>query len=87
MPTLVLRNVPEDLYGRLKQAAADHRRSQAQEAIVVLESRLAGAADQSCRPPVAESLDWLKVEVWSLPVFDQRTDDQILGYNVDGYCD
>jgi len=33
MPTLVLRNVPDDLYGRLKQAAADHRRSMAQEAI------------------------------------------------------
>ena len=33
MPTLVLRNVPDDLYQRLKDTAADHRRSMTQEAI------------------------------------------------------
>ncbi len=87
MPTLVLRNVPDDLYGRLKQAAADHRRSMAQEAIVTLQSGLDGALDGGRRPSVEESLDWLRAEVWTLPVLDRRTDDQILGYNSDGYCD
>jgi len=87
MPTLVLRNVPDDLYGRLKQAASDHRRSMAQEAIVTLQSGLDGALDGWRRPSVEESLDWLKAEVWTLPVLDRRTDDQILGYNSDGHCD
>jgi len=85
--TLVLRNVPEDLYCRLKQAAADHRRSMSQEAIVALQSGLAGPADQARRPSVKESLDWLKAEVWTLLVLDRRTDDEILGYNADGHCD
>ena len=87
MPTLVLRNVPDDLYGRLKQAASDHRRSMAQEAIVTLQSGLDGALDGWRRPSVEESLDWLKAEVWTLPVLDRRTDGQILGYNSDGHCD
>jgi len=87
MPTLVLRNVPDDLYGRLKQAAADHRRSMAQEAIITLQSGLDGALDGRRKPSVEESLDWLRAEVWTLPVLDRRTDDQILGYNGDGYCD
>ncbi len=87
MATLVLRNVPDDLYGRLKQAAADHRRSMAQEAIVTLQSGLGGALDRPHRPSVAESLAWLKAEVWTLPVLDRRGDDEILGYNADGHCD
>ena len=87
MPTLVLRNVPDDLYGRLKQSATDHRRSMAQEAIVALQSGLAGAPDRPRRPSVEESLDWLKAEVWTLPVLDRRSDDEILGYNAEGHCD
>ena len=87
MPTLVLRNVPDDLYGGLKQAAADHRRSMAQEAIVTLHSGLDGALDRQRRRSVEESLDWLKAEVWTLPILDRRSDDEILGYNADGYCD
>ena len=87
MPTLVLRNVPDDLYGRLKQAATDHRRSMAQEAIAALQSGLAGALDLPRRPTVVESLKWLKAEVWTLPVLDRRTDDEILGFNADGHCE
>ena len=34
-----------------------------------------------------DTLDWLRREVWSLPVLDQRRDDAILGYNADGHCD
>ena len=87
MPTLVLRNVPDDLYGRLKRAAADYRRSMAQEAIVTLQTGLAGALELPPRPTVEESLDWLRTEVWTLPVLDRRSDDEILGYNADGHCD
>lgn len=42
MPTtLTLKNIPDDLYERLKAAAKAHRRSLNNEAIVCLESALA----------------------------------------------
>lgn len=37
MPTLYVRDVPEDLYARLKERAAQERRSISQEAINLLE--------------------------------------------------
>ncbi len=42
MPSLVLRNVPDDLYEQLKETAVHHRRSMTQEAIVSLQLALAG---------------------------------------------
>jgi len=41
MPAIVLKSVPETLHSRLKRAAAAHRRSLTQEAIVLLEAALA----------------------------------------------
>ena len=41
MPAIVLESVPEALHRRLKRAAAAHRRSLTQEAIVLLEAALA----------------------------------------------
>jgi len=87
MPTLVLRNVPDDLYQRLKETAAEHRRSMTQEAIVSLRTGLDGREELPHRPSLEESLDWLRSEVWSLPVLDQRSDDEILGYNAHGLFD
>ncbi len=44
MPTtLTLKNIPDDVYGRLKLAAEAHRRSLNSEAIVCLETVLAPA--------------------------------------------
>jgi plasmid stability protein len=44
MPTtLTLKNIPDEVYARLKDAAAAHRRSLNSEAIVCLESVLLGA--------------------------------------------
>jgi hypothetical protein len=79
MPTLVLRNLPDDLYQRLKETAAEHRRSMTQEAIVSLRVALDGFQEQTARPTPGETLEWLKNEVWSLPVLDQRGADEILG--------
>jgi plasmid stability protein len=42
MATMTLKNVPDALYARLKEAAAQHRRSLNNEAIVCLERALAG---------------------------------------------
>jgi antitoxin VapB len=72
MPTLVLRNVPEDLYQRLKETAAQHHRSMTQEAIVSLQAALEGEMARRPKPAVDETLDWLRREVWSLPVLDHR---------------
>ena len=87
MPTLVLRNVPDDLYQQLKATAANHRRSMTQEAIVSLQVALAGRQEQPPRPTVEDSLQWLKNELWSLPVGDRRSDDEILGCNEHGHFD
>lgn len=87
MPTLVLRNVPEDLYRRLKETAAQHRRSMTQEAIVSLQAALEGETARPPKPGVDDTLDWLRREVWSLPVLDRRDEDEILGYNADGCFD
>ena len=87
MPTLVLRNVPDDLYHRLKEAAANHRRSMTQEAIVSLQAALVGLQEQPPKSTVEESLQWLRRELWSLPVLDRRSDDEILGYNEHGHFD
>lgn len=87
MPTLVLRNVPDTLYQQLKDAAVRHRRSMTQEAIVSLAVGLTGQEVQSNRPSIEETLAWLQRNVWSLPVLDRRTDDEILGYNAHGHFD
>jgi plasmid stability protein len=87
MPNLLLRNVPDDLYRRLKATAARHRRSMTQEAILSLQTGLAAPAEPPPRACVPETLAWLEREVWTLPVLDQRDDDEILGYGPDGFCD
>jgi len=42
MPTITLKNIPDELYKRLKESAADHRRSLNSEIIVQLEQALLG---------------------------------------------
>ncbi len=87
MPTLVLRNVPDDLYHRLKEVAANHRRSMTQEAIVSLQAALDGLQVQPVKPDLEQSLKWLQREVWSLPALDGHSDDEILCYNEHGHFD
>ncbi len=87
MPTLVLRNVPDDLYKQLKATAAEHRRSMTQEAILSLRDALEDTRKSPPVPDLEEMLDWLRREVWSLPVLDRRRDEDILGYNTHGILD
>ena len=86
MPTLVLRNVPDELYRQLKDTAKLHRRSMTQEAILSLHAGLTEASGPDTKPSFDETLTWLQREVWSLPVLDRRRDDDILGYNAHGHC-
>jgi len=83
MPTLVLRNVPVELHGKLKAAAAAHHRSMTQEAIVALSAVLDDPVPQA-RPSTEEILAWLEGEVWPCLSADRRTPDQIIGYDEHG---
>ena len=85
MNTLVLRQVPDALYRRLKAVAAAHRRSMNQEAILALEAGLPESPIPQ-RPSLAESRRWLEEQVWTLPVLDDRSAEEILGYGDDGLC-
>jgi len=85
MNTLVLRQVPDALYRRLKAVAAAHRRSMNQEAILALQAGLPGEP-MSQRPSLEQSRLWLEQQVWTLPVLDQRSGEEILGYGDDGLC-
>ena len=85
MKTLVLRQVPDILYRRLKAVAAAHRRSMNQEAILALEAGLPGEP-LAVRPTMEESRRWLEEQVWSLPVLDGRSVAEIPGYGDDGLC-
>ena len=38
------------------------------------------------QPSLAESQRWLEEQVWTLPVLDERSAEQILGYGDDGLC-
>ena len=85
MNTLVIRQVPDALYRRLKAVAAAHRRSMNQEAILALEAGLPESPIPQ-RPSLAESRRWLEQQVWTLTVLDNRSAEEILGYGDDGLC-
>ena len=86
MATLVLHDISDTLYQRLKALADAHRHSVNQEALSVLEAALA-PVDDAPKPKVEETLDWLRQEVWTLPVLDGRNPDEIIGYNDRGLFD
>ena len=83
MATLVIRNVPDDLYAKLKHVAAGHHRSMTQEAIVVLKTAL-NAEPPASKPDWEQIRQWLQDEVWSRPVVDARSADDILDYDDHG---
>ncbi len=83
MATLVLRNVPDDLYQRLKQTAAAHHRSMNQEAIVVLKGALTQELDVTPKPTWEEFAGQVEA-LWAMPVLDPRAPDEIVGYDDHG---
>ncbi|CAK0764552.1 antitoxin FitA [Gammaproteobacteria bacterium] len=86
METLILRDIPTTLYQRLKTMAEAHHHSVSQEALHVLEIVLS-PLDEAPKPSVEETLNWLRMEVWTLPVLDNRNPDEIMGYNEHGLFD
>lgn len=83
MATLVLRNVPDDLYQRLKETAAEHHRSMTQEAIITLKDALV-AEPQTAPTPSWEAFALEMKEFWERLPADSRTPDEIIGYDEHG---
>jgi plasmid stability protein len=77
--SLTLKNLPDDLYGRLKQSAQRHRRSLNNEAIVCLEVAL---------PPqpitAAERLEQIRALRHSLPTEAAFTPEEIDAFKHQG---
>lgn len=86
MATLVLHDISDTLYQRLKILAEAHRHSVNQEALSVLEAALP-PLNVAPKPSVEETFNWLRTEVWTLPTLDDRHPDEILGYNEHGLFD
>jgi len=85
MNTLVLRQVPEHLYRRLKAIASSNRRSMNHEPIVALAAGLPGEPPPQ-RPDVETSRHWLQRQIWNLPLQAPRSAEAILGFGDDGLC-
>lgn len=83
MPTLTLRDVPNDLHVWLKQQAQAHHRSLNKEAIAALESLRGQGATLRPKPSVEEILA-LGRRFAALPVLDGRSDEEIIGYDENG---
>lgn len=77
--SLTLKNFPDDLYGRLKQAAQQHRRSLNNEAIVCLEATLPVQEITA-----AERLEQIRALRHSLPTEAAFTPEQIDAFKREG---
>jgi len=84
MPTMTLRDLPEDLHDWLKRQAEAHHRSVNKEVIALLES-------QRTRPERALTTEQKRARIEeisrrssALPVLDKRSEDDILGYYENG---
>jgi plasmid stability protein len=80
MADLMLRDIPHDLYGWLKQRAETNHRSLHQEAIALLESLQQDATPHPHKPS-AEEIMVMARQFAELPEWDQRHADEILGYD------
>jgi plasmid stability protein len=51
MPNLLIRDLPEEVHRRLKERAAQNRRSMSQEALLLLEEALGWRMNETLEPP------------------------------------
>lgn len=83
MATLTIRDIPDELHGWLKQQAEAHHRSVNKEVIAALESLRGQGVPAQAKPTVEEIMS-IAHHFSSLPVLDDRTDDEIIGYDENG---
>ncbi|MFO1424423.1 MAG: Arc family DNA-binding protein [Candidatus Competibacteraceae bacterium] len=85
MPTITLRNVPEDLHRHLKQQAKRHHRSVNREVIILLETLLEKPAKNEITPEERLSaIMEISRRCAALPELDPRSTDKIIGYDENG---
>ena len=83
MPTMTLRDVPDDLHAWLKQQAQAHHRSVNKEAIALLD-RLRGETPAARQRTTVDEIMAIAQRVARARVLDDRSADEILGYDQDG---
>jgi len=83
MTDLMLRDIPRDLYGWLKQRAEANHRSLHQEAIALLETLQKDATHDPHKPSVEEIMVMAR-QFADLPEWDRRHANEILGYDNHG---
>jgi plasmid stability protein len=67
MPTLYVENVPEDLYGALRERAKLNRRSIAAEVVALLENNIPTEKELRRRADLLRKLDRLSASVKRVP--------------------
>jgi antitoxin VapB len=83
MATLTIRDIPDDLHDWLRQRAETHHRSLNKEVIAALEDLRHRKAVPQTKPTVEEIMA-IAHRFSSLPVLDDRSDDEIIGYDENG---
>ena len=83
MATLTIRNLPDELHGWLKRQAEVHHRSVNKEIIASLESLRSQDAIRQEKATVEEIMA-IAQRFSALPVLDERSDNEIIGYDENG---
>jgi len=83
MPTLTLRDLPQQLHAWLKRQASAHRRSVNQEVIALLEAVRSTTGERAPKLRAEELLE-IGRRCAALPELDTRSVDDILGYDEHG---
>lgn len=83
MPTLTVRDVPEDLHAWIKRQADTHHRSVNKEVIALLDELRGESASPRPRASADEILSIAR-RVAHAPALDERGPDETLGYDEDG---
>jgi len=86
MPTITLRDVPDDLHQRLKQQAKTHHRSVNTEVIVLLETILRKPVNPTEPTPQERLSAMMEISrhCAALPELDPRSANEIVGYDENG---
>ncbi len=86
MPTITLRDVPEDLHRHLKQQAKRHHRSVDREVIILLETLLEKQANPNEITPEERLSAIMEISrrCAALPELDPRSANEIIGYDENG---
>ena len=83
MPTMTLRDVPDELHAWLKKQAKAHHRSVNKETIALLD-RLRGETPAARPRTTVDEMMSIAERVARAPILDDRSIDEIMGYDENG---